>query len=58
MMNSIKEEMIELETIVIAVYDKLHRQQEDFCKMEGLLDNTQKRIDILKRRIEDSDRSK
>jgi len=46
-----REEVIELETILIAVNDKLHRIQEDFLKIKTILNNTQKRIDVLKGKI-------
>ena len=42
--EEIKEEMIELETIQIALNDKFHRIGE-------ILNNTQKRIDTLKKEI-------
>jgi len=43
--EEIKDEIIELETIQIALSDKLHRLGE-------ILNNTQIRIDLLKKEIE------
>ena len=42
--EEIKDEMIEIETIQIALDDKFHRIGE-------ILNNTQKRIDVLKKEI-------
>lgn len=50
--DEIKEEMIEIQTVHIAVNDKLHRIQENFLKIEIINDNLQRRIDILKKEIE------
>ena len=44
--DDIKDEMIEIETIQIALSDKQHR-------IEIILNNIQKRIDILKKNIEE-----
>jgi len=43
--TEIKDEMIEVETIQIAVNDKLHR-------IQTIQDNLQKRIDILKKQVD------
>ena len=43
MTNTPQEEIIELETIIIAVYDKLHKMHESLFNEEAILDNTKKR---------------
>lgn len=47
----VKEEIIELETIQIALDDKLHRVEETCTRISAVLDNTQVRIDRLKEEI-------
>ena len=51
-MDNAKEEIIELETIQIALSDKLHRIEEQCTQISAILDNTQRRIDILKKDME------
>lgn len=46
--EEIKEEIIELETIQIALSDKIHKIEENCTKIMSILDNTQRRIDLLK----------
>lgn len=46
-----KEEIVELETIQVAVNDKLHVIQEQFLKMKNLLDNVENRITELRKDV-------
>jgi len=56
-MTNEQEEMIEIETIQIALNDKLHRIQQNQVMIERIQNNLQIRVDNLKKQFNEIDPS-